>query len=67
MLLAAEGIQNQQIAEQLGVGRIQVARWRGRYAQLGLAGIERDLGGGEFSRSRTQATCRRRPALASRP
>jgi transposase len=43
VLLAAEGIQNQQIAEQLGIGRIQVARWRGRYAQLGLAGIERDL------------------------
>jgi len=43
VLLAAEGMQNQAIAEQLGVGRIQVARWRGRYAQLRLAGIERDL------------------------
>ena len=43
VLLAAEGIQNQQIAEQLGIGRIQVARWRGRYAQLCLVGIERDL------------------------
>ena len=43
VLLAAEGMQNLEIAEQLGVGRIQVARWRGRYAQLRLAGIERDL------------------------
>ncbi len=43
VLLVAEEIQNHQIAEQLGIGRIQGARWRGRYAQLGLAGIERDL------------------------
>jgi transposase len=43
ILLAADGMQNQEIGEQLGVGRIQVARWRGRYAQLRLAGIERDL------------------------
>lgn len=43
VLLAAEGLQNLQIAEQLGIGRIQVARWRGRYAQMRLAGIEHDL------------------------
>jgi len=43
VLLAAEGLQNCQIAEQLGIGRIQVARWRGRYAQMRRAGIERDL------------------------
>ena len=43
VLLAAEGMQNREIAEQLDIGRIQVARWRGRYAQLRLAGIERDL------------------------
>ena len=43
VLLAADRMQNQQIAEQLGIGRVQVARWRGRYAQLRLAGIERDL------------------------
>ena len=28
---------------QLGVGRVQVSRWRERYAQSRLAGIERDL------------------------
>ncbi len=43
VLLAAEGMQNKDIAEQLGVGRVQVSRWRERYAQSRLAGIERDL------------------------
>lgn len=43
VLLAADGMQNLQIAEHLGIGRIQVARWRCRYGQMRLAGIERDL------------------------
>jgi transposase len=43
VLLAADGMQNKDIAEELGVGRIQVARWRERYMQSRLAGIERDL------------------------
>jgi len=43
VLLAAKGMQNQEIAGEVGIGRIQVARWRGRYAELRLAGIERDL------------------------
>lgn len=43
VLLAAQGLQNQAIAEQLGVGRVQVSRWRTRYAAARLAGIERDL------------------------
>jgi len=42
VLLAAEGMQNKDIAARLDVGRVQVARWRERYAQSGLAGIERD-------------------------
>jgi transposase len=42
VLLAAAGMQNKDIAEQLDVGRVQVSRWRERYAQLRLAGIERD-------------------------
>ncbi|MFO0146417.1 MAG: helix-turn-helix domain-containing protein, partial [Betaproteobacteria bacterium] len=42
VLLAAQGLQNKQIAEQLGIGRVQVARWRDRYLQAGLEGIERD-------------------------
>ncbi|WP_213954273.1 IS630 family transposase [Variovorax sp. dw_954] len=43
VLLAADGIQNKDIAEQLDIGRVQVARWRERYVQSRLAGIERDL------------------------
>ena len=43
VLLAAQGLQNTDIATQVGVGRVQVSRWRGRYAQSRLAGIERDL------------------------
>ena len=43
MQLAADGLQNKDIAAQLGMGRVQVARWRERYTQSRLAGIERDL------------------------
>ena len=43
ILLAAEGLQNKAIATHLGIGRVQVARWRDRYAQSRLAGIEHDL------------------------
>jgi transposase len=43
VLLAAQGLQNKDIAVQLSIGRVQVSRWRERYAQSRLAGIERDL------------------------
>lgn len=43
VLLAEQGKQNIAIAAELGVGRLQVARWRERYATDRLAGIERDL------------------------
>jgi len=43
VLLAAKGLQNKAIAQQLGIGRVQVARWRERFAKSGLAGIARDL------------------------
>ena len=43
VLLAAQGLQNKDIAAQLGIGRVQVARWRERYLEGGLQGIERDL------------------------
>ena len=42
VLLAATGLENQVIAAQLGIGRVQVGRWRERYAQGGLAAIEQD-------------------------
>lgn len=43
ILLAAEGMDNHQIAGEVSVGRIQVGRWRKRFAQNGLSGIEADL------------------------
>ena len=43
ILLAAQGLDNHAIAAQLGVGRVQVGRWRSRYAEGGLKAIEQDL------------------------
>lgn len=43
VLLAAKGFKTKDIAAELGVGRVQVARWRERYGQQRLSGIERDL------------------------
>ena len=43
VLLAADGLDNNKIAELIGVGRIQVGRWRERYAVGGLNAIEQDL------------------------
>ena len=43
VLLAAQGLQNLQIAQELGIDRITAGRWRERYIESGLRGIERDL------------------------
>ena len=43
VLLAAQGLENQAIAAQLKIGRVQVGRWRERYAQGGLRLSEQDL------------------------
>jgi len=43
VLLAADGLQNKEIADRLGVDRMQVARWRQRYLEHRLTGIECDL------------------------
>jgi transposase len=43
VLLAADGLDNREIAELMGVGRIQVGRWRERYAAGGLKAIAQDL------------------------
>ena len=43
VLLAAQGLQNKDIALALDVGRIQASRWRERYLESGLQGIEHDL------------------------
>lgn len=42
ILLAAQGMDNKAIAAQVGVGRVQVGRWRKRYAEGKLAAIEKD-------------------------
>ena len=43
ILFAAAGHDNETIAAELGIGRVQVGRWRARYATGGLAAIERDM------------------------
>jgi transposase len=42
VLAAAEGKQNRAIAEELGTERLLVGKWRKRFAQQGLKGIEKD-------------------------
>ena len=42
VLQAAEGKQDREIAANLRVGRHTVARWRARFLEAGLAGIEKD-------------------------
>jgi len=42
VLLAAQGLENKEIAARLGQDPGKVGRWRKRYAELGLAGIEKD-------------------------
>jgi transposase len=42
VLAAAKGGENQSIAEELGINRLLVGKWRKRFAEKGLAGIEKD-------------------------
>jgi transposase len=42
ILLAATGMSDSKIGAELGVKRQTVARWRARFNQYGLAGIEKD-------------------------
>jgi len=42
VLLAGDGLENQDIAARLGITRQKAGRWRRRYAERGLAGIEKD-------------------------
>lgn len=42
ILLAAEGKENLEIAEQLQISRHTVARWRERFLELGVGGLEKD-------------------------
>ena len=42
ILFAAEGKQNEEIADLLDIGRHTVARWRGRFLDFGIPGLEKD-------------------------
>src|SRR6266568_371386 len=42
ILLAADGAQNKEIAERLGVAPRMAALWRSRFIQLGVAGLMKD-------------------------
>jgi transposase len=42
ILMAANGLTDSAIGEELGVSRQNVARWRGRFVERGLTGIEKD-------------------------
>jgi len=42
VLHAADGLDNQQIGELMNISRQKAGRWRQRYAQRGLVGIEKD-------------------------
>ena len=42
VLAAAEGKENKDIAAELKITRGAVARWRDRFAELGVAGLEKD-------------------------
>lgn len=43
VLLAADGLDNHEIAEHVGLGRVAVGRWRSRFSEGGLSAIEKDL------------------------
>ena len=43
VLAAARGLENQEIAEELGITRETVGRWRSRFFEKGMEGITKDL------------------------
>ena len=73
ILLAADGLEKREIAKQLGVTQPTVGKWRKRFSQDRLAGIEKDLprGGRKQSvRGRLEAeiirkTTQEKPAAAT--
>lgn len=73
VLRAAEGMQNKDIATELGTDANTVGRWRNRFADQGLAGIEKDAPRGgrpptarnRLARKIVQKTTQQRPANAT--
>ena len=45
VLLAHKGLSDTEIGRRLAISRQKAARWRGRFAALGQAGLERDRTG----------------------
>src|SRR4029453_1557413 len=45
VLMAAAGKQDLEIAAEMGISNQKAARWRKRFLQLGLAGLEKDAPG----------------------
>lgn len=74
ILLAADGRNNQEIAKKLNISRHTAARWRDRFAENGLTGIEKDAtrpGGkpridAETVREILRKTCEERPPAGNR-
>src|SRR3954468_3110205 len=73
VLLAADGRENKDIAAELGITRATVARWRGRFAARGIAGIQKDAPRGgrrpktrdELARKIVEMTAQQKPANAT--
>ena len=73
VLLSAEGQMNKDIARELGTLRKTVALWRNRFAQQGLAGLEKDAprsgrkpkARAAVARKIVEATTQERPARAT--
>jgi transposase len=42
VLMAADGLENQQIGERLGISLQKASRWRDRFTELGIDGIRND-------------------------
>lgn len=59
VLLAAQGWPNKDIAVEVGMGRVAVGRWRTRFAQHRLAGIEKDAPRGGRTPRKRNAQARR--------
>ena len=71
VLLAAEGLQDKQIAARLGIDRITASNWRNRYLERGYAALTKDAprGGRPKNRAKVQKvvdlTTRSKPADAT--
>jgi len=58
VLMAAEGVPNNRIAEKLDLSPQSVCKWRQRYLEQGPAGLHDELRPGRLARSRTRRSPR---------